>query len=217
MRWSRLIKLYDVLQKVARSPPQIAELMYLFGETPDNQESSFGAALRFDGPIGFPGEDSSASGYPGFTTWKDALIGRGLQGERIVSIPGVFIRTNNAGELIADTGDDARAVVAFARVHGLHDIVIVAPEFHLLRCFMTTVKEVHEVYPELRVHPAFGDPLPWEARAVHSQRKLTGTRLDLMVYEICKLESYLKHGFIASPEDCLSYIWSVKKREQGSR
>lgn len=196
-----LERLFQTLKKEAEAPTHVTELVYLFGQTPENQSSTLDIAKQFEGPVGINGFNLPYAGYPGFDVWKKALIDRGTDAGRIVGMDG-FEGT------MSNTLTEARALVRYAKKQQTSDITIVAPYWHLLRCFMTTVGIALKEYPLLKIHPLFGVMLPWNERATHSQGIVAGIRADFMFTETIRLFQYNEKGDLPSAEEVLSYIES---------
>lgn len=154
---------------------------YLFTETPDNQESVLIQAKRLlrDGKASvlliIDNKGGSEPGYPGFEVWRKQLNRIGVEDAQIVRIP-------FTGPLL-HTLSEALELVRFAKEKRLDKILIVAPPFHLLRCFISTVTAGH-LNTNLRVYTEAGITQPWNEHAVHSQKAVQGLRKNLIVQEL---------------------------------
>ncbi|CAK0794288.1 unnamed protein product [Prorocentrum cordatum] len=73
--------------------------------------------------------------------------------------------------------------------------IVLAPAFHLLRASLTAGSVARREYPELRLHPVAGAPLPWHEAAQHSQGAL-GTRADFIDAELGRIARYTAKGDI---------------------
>lgn len=208
--WDKAVELYDWVHERGLQKPETVDLdlVFLPGQTPHNQMSSLRPSARMHAPIGFAAEDSNASGFPGFSVWRNILVNElNVCESRIVPIKGVFIRKNTAGQLVAHTGDDMRAFVIHAKEHSLRDVASLQPDLHTLRCFMTAVRWVQQLGAKnLRIHPLIGDDLSWDEYALHSQGKQSGRRVDMVFYEAAKLHPLWEREQIASPHECFEYI-----------
>lgn len=98
------------------------------------------------------------------------------------------------------------ALVRYARVRNIKDVVAITPRFHIVRAFMAGVHGLLKDYPELRLHPRLGTPLEWNEAASHSQGTLKGIRADFLVEETIRIYTYHEQGNLPAPEDVLSYL-----------
>ncbi len=99
-----------------------------------------------------------------------------------------------------------RALVRYAKMHGIRKVILVAPQFHILRSFMAGVHALTESYPEFHVYPRLGAPLDWNEASSHSQGTLKGTRADFLVEEIIRIYTYHEQGNLPDPENVLTYL-----------
>jgi len=195
---------YRVVAEAENSPPE-ADLMYLVGETRSNQASVLDRALNFSGPIGIIGYPyTEYMGYPGSDVWVPELSKRGISRERIVSVGGSLIKID--GKETIHTLSEMCALAQHAKMHGIRRVILVAPQFHLLRAFMSGVHALNKVYPELRLYPVLGTPLAWDEESSHSQGALRGIRADFLVEETIRIYTYHAQGNLPDPEDVLSYL-----------
>jgi hypothetical protein len=184
--------IWDTIIEEAASPCILGdELHYLFGETAENKKSGLDRALRLRGPVALPGHDGvEHTGYEGISDWTDYLLRRGMPPARIVSIRGGFQTAAN-GQIQGNTLTEARALVKFCRQQNIEKVGVLAPEFHLVRCFVSTVGEaIRQNYETLAIYPVLGESLDWFQRVVHSQGKLVRTRLQLMREELARIIRY---------------------------
>lgn len=176
---------------------------YLFGQTPDNQESVFHTAQRLyrhsqANRLLIP-DVGALSGYPGIDVWRQALDEDHAYAG---TIEGVDIGRTD----IMHTRIEAEALVRHAQAEGYASLYIVSAPFHQLRAFMTAVTVALEEAPSLRLYSAPGGPLPWKARVTHSQGTLTETRADLIGHEWERIVRYQKKGDLGSISDVLDYL-----------
>lgn len=185
------------------SPDTITDGAFLFGQTPDNQESVFQRAYQllnegFTRNILFA-DTPPISGYPGFTIWKEQLIQRGLPREQIIGVP---VKEKS----ILHTLIEAEAVISFAKENRFQSLYIVASPFQQLRGFMTAVTVALRIYPEIKLYGKPGYPLSWQDEVTHSQGKVTGTRSTLIAGELARISTYQQKGDLASVDAILGYL-----------
>jgi hypothetical protein len=181
-----------IIEEAASSCVLGDELHYLFGETAENKRSSLDRALRLRGPVALPGHDGvQHTGYQGISEWTDYLLRRGMAPARIIAIKGGFQMAAN-GQIQGNTLTEARALVKFCKQQSIERIGVLAPEFHLVRCFVSTVGEaIRQNYETLAIYPVLGEALDWFEQVVHSQGKLQRTRLQLMREELARIIRYM--------------------------
>ncbi len=183
-------------------------LVYNYSETTDNEDSGLlkvvelaraGAALQFG-----ICEGSTENGYAGYKHSVDRLAEWGFYGGRRpdVSITPIKVRGN------VNTGTEAEALVRYASVANIGDVGIVAPPFHLLRAFMTTVSAMLRLDKTLRIYAIMGDELSWTQEVRHSQGTLVRTREELLGTELERLEKYRTKecGSMISAQKGLEYL-----------
>ena len=189
--------LYQLMPRIfgaAAKPPFNPEMVYPFGQREVNEASVLDAAARFSCPIAIAGEDNTAKfGFPGFTAWKQSLAERGVRGYRIIAFPGTF-KPDAKGDMRGSTFTEMTALVPFLKKMGVRSLVALAPEWHILRCYMTAVGVAVQEYPELKIYPAFGDPLPWDEDSEHSQGTTLGKRWWFLITETARLWEYEGRG-----------------------
>lgn len=195
---------YRVVEEAARPLPQ-ADLMYLVGETRSNQASVLDRAPEFQGPIGIIGYPNTEHlGYPGSDVWVPELHKRGISDERIMLIEGSYIQMGD--KKIIHTLSEMRALVRYTKLHQIRKVIMVAPQFHLLRACMSGVLVLNEMYPELRLYPVLGAPFNWNEKSSHSQGTLKGAMADFMFEETIRIYTYHEQGNLPSPEAVLEYL-----------
>ncbi len=184
-------------------PVRSIDLLYLFGQTSDNEQSVFAAASRYieeSGKAKFLIVDSGPiSGYPGFDSWFGKLRDLGVSKENIIGIP--------VGELSSlNTLIEAELLVRFARSQDYHSIGIIAASFHQLRAFMTSISVALREYPQLKLFSYPGAPLPWNQEVVHSQGTEKGTRSEILCAEFGRIIRYQDKGDILPLGEILNYL-----------
>lgn len=178
------------------------EMLYLYGETTDNDQSHLLRAIELAEAgamksIGISGADAQ-NGYAGFDVTVLRLKAFGWKS----TMP--IVRLPSEGN--ANTLSEAESLVAYARMKG-GDFGIVAPAFHLVRAFMTMVTAIGP-YP-IRVYAIQGVQLRWNEPIVHSQGVVRGTRIELVgESELPRLEKYRapEFGGMLSAAAVLDYL-----------
>jgi len=188
------------------------ETVYVFCETEDNAYSPLMKAVELansgytksisicDGP--------NSAGYPGFVKFVEHLYGYGLPKDfteakiRRIQIA-VAKDMNTLGEAKALVND-------IANREG--DIGIIAPPFHLVRAFMTTItaltKSVPEVATSKNIFAIKGIDQPPFQEALHSQGVVSDTRIGLEHGELDRLKKYQGSDFggMIAPKDVINYL-----------
>jgi hypothetical protein len=200
---SALRDLYEHVMRRAETLPPHYEFTYLFGEAEQNQISQFNAAPAFISPIGIIAHEESP-GFTGFSVWKKALLERGIHVSRIVPIESALRAPD--GTIISNTVTESRGLIAYASEHGLKDVCIVAPRFHIVRCLMSSVGAALTSNADVRLHPAFGCDLPWGEDAVHSQGRERGKRVDFFFGEATKVIEYMLLNDLPDPQTVIEYL-----------
>ena len=185
----------------------VADIIYLFGQTPDNEDSVLTKAVEVYNQrraklIGFSTEKSGSAGYAGFQHWKDSLITADIPENIIVGINLLVLREN------FNTLSEAEALIKEAKIRNWKKAYITAPAFHLPRAFITTISVVLREYPQLKVYSLVGIPLDWNERVRHSQGTTVGTRTELIMGELERIDRYHAKGDLVSLEKIFNYLGS---------
>lgn len=191
-------------------PPGSLDAAYLFGQTLDNEHSVFQSAERIfhDGlanHILFSASEPR-SGYPGFGPWWNALRQIGIPEEVLLGVPAAPTEEN--GELMLHTLNEAVALVRFCKDRGFARVGVVSSAFHSLRAFLSTVSAASLENRGLRVYCLAPAMLPWYEEVVHSQGKERGTRFALIQSELERIARYREKGDLVSDEVLLAYLES---------
>lgn len=175
------------------SPPVGGTLpVYLFTETPDNQESvllrgaEFVRAGKASRLLLIDNQGGSEPGYPGAPPWEKRLQELNVPAQKVTLIPFT--------EPVLHTLSEAKTMVRFVRERGLKKVVIIFPPFHGTRCFLSTITAVRHLNFDLRVYCQVGVTQPWNEHAVHSQRAVRGLRKDLIVEELRRTKRYQRRS-----------------------
>lgn len=187
--------------------PRSTNAGYLVAETKDNAPSVLrrGAQLWGQGvPAIATQQGGEGFGFCGFDYSASELVSFGVPREVIIPVPYSF---EDFGGVV-NTFTELLNLARFGKKEKWGRMFLVAPMFHQLRSFITMVTAVDHEYPELKVYNCVGAYLPWGESVVHSQGT-TGTRLDLVVGEIKRIQAYQQNGKpypLVSVERALEYL-----------
>lgn len=192
-------------------PEESADALFLFGQTADNQESVFAVARQLlqqkkakkvlfmhTGPI---------SGYPGYESWKNALVSSGVEEGLLEPVSRV-----SADNDILHTGFEAKSLMVHAREKQYKHIIVTASPFQQPRAFMAAVTAALKTYPELYLYSQPGNAMPWKEEVLHSQGKVQAARAGLIAGEMKRIQKYHEIGDLASVEEVIVYL---NKRDTG--
>lgn len=178
-------------------------LTYLYSETTDNEDSNFlkavelqrGGYLRSLGMC----RGSTENGYAGFEHSVERL--KAFSFKETTEILPIDVAGN------VNTGTEAAALADACRMLK-GDLGIIAPPFHLMRAFMTTVTAIQRIKLPLRVYAIPGATAPWSEYVRHSQGTLENTRAGLITDELARLERYRaqEYGSMISAQEAISYL-----------
>ncbi|MEJ2638531.1 MAG: hypothetical protein P8010_03055 [Desulfosarcinaceae bacterium] len=184
-------------------PAEGLDALFLFGQTKDNQGSSFATAerlyRRFQGLQLLMLDGGPRSGYPGFDPWRKALLGRGIGSEHIHALP-------PADTLILHTRIEALALVDHLKSGPYRRVGVTAAPFHQVRAFMTAVSVMLEERSTVHLYSCPGAPQPLLAPASHSQGAASDRRRDLIAQEIERIDRYQQKGDLAATAAILAYL-----------
>lgn len=213
-----LFRLATFVQNDTEPPPMgRTDAAYLFGHTPANEESVLtrGCEIRLygktekllvcgGGPYISPDHPNRLCAYSGGIAWKNYLTRHGADPAGIECI---------ARPELSHTGTEAEQLVLRARKEKWQNVYIVAAPFHLLRAFVTTVSQILQLYPDLRIWCKPGTPLPWFQGGVSSQGIVGKTRLgDFMEMEWERLNKTYGNQYDIAPE---SEVFKYLERRGG--
>jgi len=188
-------------------PARDPQAIYLFGELPENAQSSFAAArtaVQRWPQIRILITDEDGSRCPGFGGWgamRAGLLEVGVAESNIEAVP------SDVSETMLHTLNEARFLIAFARQKGYHELLVVAPPFHQLRAFATTISVAianHHCFVQVYSYP--GTALSWEESAVHSQGTVCAQRKVLLDGELDRILRYTAKGDILQCDQLLKYL-----------
>lgn len=184
-------------------PPENVDAAYLFGETADNEMSVLKRAFdvywgEWTSRVVIPGIGPIA-GYPGCSAWRTRLMGLGIPPESI-------LLAGSETQAVSNCYTEAMHFVALAKASGWKRAAVIAPHFHLPRCFITMVSGALQDYPALRLYAVPGVPLPWQETVVHNQGVLNASRADLIATEFERIVRYTEKGDLLPVERILEYL-----------
>lgn len=181
-------------------PKQGADIIYLVGQTRDNQQSVMVRGLHLfhrgiSPRVGIL-ELEPGFGYPGHVEWEKDLRGMGFS-ERTILIP--------RPEKHPNTLNETRSLVQYAKREKFETIILVMPAYHI-RAFVFTLTARKEIYPELRVYVQIGEGLPWDEKVIHSQGLVRDIRIGLLLRDLTLIEEGPARGENISWEETLAYL-----------
>lgn len=179
-----------------------SDFVYIFAQTSDNIGSIETAVLETgtseDGvPIGVCGRGRS-SGFSGFDRWRDALSLADVPPGRIHAVD-----RSNSDPL--NTLSEAASLVRHARDLYV-DVAVVAPRWHILRCYASVVTYAIKFRSQAVFHPWIGGRFDWDQRVRHSQGVQVAKRCDLMVHEVLKVLRYTEDGHLYPADEVHGYM-----------
>lgn len=188
----------------------VADGVFLYSQTEDNQHSVLSAAQRvINGRLAgkiFIIKSDPKSGYPGYSVWEKKLQRLGIPKNLIFGV-------DLSDSVTLNTLIEAEALTKYAKSNHYRDVYIIASPFHQLRAFMTSVTAALKYYPEFRVYSFNGNSLSWLDTVVHSQGTISGPRKELIKGEIDRIQEYQVKGDLASEIDILNYLDKRDKSE----
>lgn len=190
------IVLTDVLPRGSSLP------LFLPTETPDNQSSSIDRAVELLTTCSasticiIDNQGPSRPGYPGAEIWGQELQKLHVREEYITLVP-------FKGELLT-TLTEAFAMVEFVKKMGWNELIILAPEFHLVRCMLSIITATLTLGVNLKVFAQVGSRLPlYEKGVEHSQKRKFKNRSEIPGLELESIERYMTEG---TPVSLVSYL-----------
>ena len=200
--------------------PQLADT-YLFGQTADNEQSEFQAALQMQqGRLAgrfWVINSIEAEGFPGYVKWHERL-GRIIDSESVKPLPiPADVRERfqrwpysevKTKQLIdahcnVNTLSEAQSLVAFAKAENKPFLYAVSTPFHMVRAYMTLASEILQSGQNISVYFYCGAILPWNEVVVHSQGMQVRTRGELVAEDMAKIQTYSN---ILPAKDILRYM-----------
>ncbi len=142
----------------------------------------------------------SRPGYPGALVWLEEFRKWNIHGDKIDLVP-------FNGPLLT-TLTEAFAMVEYAQNKEWQELLIVAPEFHLVRCMLSIITATINRKANLRVFARVGTRLPlYEEGVVHSQNRKFKDRSDIPGLELESTEKYMTTG---TPVPLVSYAVALE-------
>lgn len=180
---------------------------HLVGQTDHNRKSVTGKAveLALRGCCNcFTMMKEAGAGFSGGAVWEAET--RALVGSTPITIYQLPYGSLSNGKKMVNTLGEPLSVVPLAKELAWPSMGVIAPEFHLLRAFMSFVTVALEEYPELKIYSIVGLPLDLNERVLHSQGKLEATREELAEIEKKKVGEYQDLGWLVSYTTALEYL-----------
>lgn len=185
--------MYELLHRVLHdTPPQPVDLVYLYGQSPDNECSVLerGAELvaleKAAEKVAIFGMEKGY-GYNGGDDWQQKLLTRGIDKEKIIKIPPVQSAFPPCTDFEAD------ALIAFIKSKfdaSEPAFGICASPLHQARAFVSTVSAMTRANYFFKFFNIVGERVNWMTKILHSQGTEKGTRKDLLRAELAKLNDY---------------------------
>ncbi|MBI2043036.1 hypothetical protein HYT25_01470 [Candidatus Pacearchaeota archaeon] len=200
-----LVEFYDLMREDSREE-KLRKMndLYLFGETSDNEEANFLSARKLlDKGLTecvFASSAPKGNGYPGFDSWSNNLKIK----YNITLLPIDF--SDNIG---INTLNESEALVKYIRYSSKNDLsllYLIAPQFHLLRAFMTASSVVIRENPDINFFAYPGEEQDWDKVVRHSQGTTIGRRIDLVKGEVERIQKYTSKGDIESITRIIDYM-----------
>lgn len=182
-------------------PATKPDVIYVFAETTDNQDSVLNRAIAIsnqwgDVPIAVCGSDSQ-SGCPGFALWRGVLIHRGFPEQNVICVPfpeGTMLHT----------GTESEALVSAATMNNWKVVVAIAPPFHQVRAMMMLISQILKVGATVWVYSQPGVVQPWHGPVRHSQGELFSSRTAIITGELVRILA--SRPFLKSSKAILAYL-----------
>lgn len=206
---SELEKLFMLASRIHADHPCASggayAFAFIYANTTDSEVSSFKRAIEMEsaGTIRALGvsEGSLGFGYAGYDHSVAELRKLGWRDR----VP--IVKLDVGGQV--NTGSEAQRLAEHVRpfVEG-EDIYIIAPPFHIVRAFFTTVTALMHNNLKVRAYAAQGTTLPWHERARHSLGVVEDTRVGLLKGELARLERYRppNWGMMINADEMEAYL-----------
>ncbi len=200
-------QLAQLAERLLHDKSPVVRYAYLFAETRDNQVASFAAAKELQQAHKadyFSVIDAdAANGFPGYEAWRKEL-GPIVGPWSVLRVPvGNRKGVNTQSESIALVKQIALSKAIRADCPEFDFWYAIAPQFHILRAFMTLASEIINSDKDVSV---FSYPAPvqdWEEQVTHSQGILIATRAQLVYSEIERINAYKN---ILPAEEIMRYM-----------
>lgn len=199
---------FELLARVLRDfvpSDVVADIVYLFGQTADHQESVLrkgelqihqNRARR----IGICALDGVAF-YPGGSTWRSELISRGVE-------PGIIvpIQQEIGSPFPPSTDCEAVSLVRAAVKSKWRTIFVISPPPHQVRAFCSTVSAMIREAADLAIYSVVGEAVDWNKTVTLSQSVPPGPEYQQLSSEYGKITRYFQKGDMVSGGEILSYL-----------
>lgn len=190
---------------------------FIYANVPDSESSSFLRAIELanSGQIDALAisEGSHEFGYAGFDHSVQRLNALGWTNK--VPIVKFVVDANVDGVRNVNTGSEARKLAEYAKSiagggSNGGDIAIIAPPFHIVRAFITTITALWRRNDKIpvRVYAVCGVPLPWTEMVGYGQALQLKTRREMLADELARIEKYRapEFGGLLSAQEVIKYL-----------
>lgn len=183
----------------------IADIAYLFAQTPDHQDSVLNEGnwqFRQDRTknVGICGLDGIPP-YPGAAAWRAKLIGQGVAPESVV-----LIEQQVGLPFPPSTDCEAVSLVRTAKRESWKTIFITSPPPHQIRAFLSTVGAMIKEGSELKIYNVVGGPVDWNKVVQLSQSVPPAPEREQLASELNKIIRYHAKGDLVSARESLDYL-----------
>lgn len=211
-QWATEEELFKLATLVQRDAvPAHLEAAYLFGNTPDLEETILERAAEMSvrgsvdllsvcglGAAAGPDDPRHCIAYRGAEAWANDLEKRGVEAERIVPIP--------QPDPMPHTGTEANHFVEWCGANSYSDVAIVVHPAHALRAFTSIVSAIQRLSIELRVYVVVSNDTAWQNAALYSQHGEQRTCLDMIEGELDRLNRWHAKGDLVSAAGVIDYF-----------
>jgi hypothetical protein len=198
-----------VLALADTSPKKVAPAANVHGNTPQNELSPLCGALQLYnagkvtdlylcGGEEYRNNPEGPVAYSGFSKWKWWLAANGVAEDKIHEIE---------RPQPSHTGTEAQRFVRKAKEEGWKHAFVVAPPFQITRALVNNITFIIRYNVDLKVYAAPGPAEPWHEHALHSQGVQTLMRIDSVIGEWKRLNTWYDNELdLVSAEEVLNYL-----------
>lgn len=201
------------------APKRPTEAAYLFGNTPEVEDSVLQSAARLikNGetrqlvvlrlqPGYYEGPDRRVASYADFAIWREKLLMLGVGDDPIIPIMSPPAKMPGEQPPLSHTHTEAERFVETARRNRWDTVHVVASPYHVARCFTNIVSFVTKRQLPISVYAAPTVNQPWFGEALLQQGLSRGTRYDGIAGEWSRINRWHEKGDLISCREVLQYI-----------